>query len=215
MTTAIENTERGTLFVDYIGLFAPAGVVTGALIAAAIAWWNERKSPLDHLKTLIEIRKNWPPDLRGVEAIDYEVGRQVAKLRLAVGADDDLNAAGGMAAVEQARRRRRTTTNRLMFWLMLAAVVVGITVYWARRYPYAAAGGGWIWAMLLAATLVGWLFEMIRLAMDAGWRRDMRTNLSAARQALRDEVEIRNRMRERQAAETGADDVEDPPRRLG
>lgn len=192
----MENAERGTVFVDYIGLFVPAGVVTGALIAAAIAWWNERKSPLDHLKTLIEIRKDWPPDLTGVEAIDYEVGRQVAKLRLAAGATGELDAAGGMAAVKRAHKRRRDTTNRLVFWLVLAALVVGVTVYWTRRYPEDAADGDWVWVTLIAAMWFGLLFEVIRLIADASWRKDVRRNLADARQALRDEMEARQRMRE-------------------
>ncbi|MGW4844321.1 hypothetical protein [Nocardia brasiliensis] len=198
MAISMESAERGTAFVDYIGLFVPAGVVTGALIAAAIAWWNERRSPLDHLKTLIEIRKDWPHGVLGVEAIDYEIGRQAAKLSLAAGGGGRLDAARGKAAVERAYKRRRKTTNRLVFWIALATVVFGITVYWARQYPNAAADGGWVQVAVIAAVSVGALFELIRLVLDDGWWADVRTNLTAVRQALEDRREVRAQIEERE-----------------
>jgi hypothetical protein len=127
-----------------------------------------------------------------------------------------------MAAVKQARKRRRDTTNRLVLWLALAAVVLGVTVYWARQYPNAAAGGGWVAMILIVAVGVGALFEAIRLVLDARRREDMRTNLAAARQTMRDLQEEREQAEEckrrgesQVPGRTRTGDAEDTPGRPG
>ncbi|MFF3226088.1 hypothetical protein ACFYV7_25050 [Nocardia suismassiliense] len=186
MTMAAEDIVRGSLFVDYIGLFVPAGVVTGALIAALVAWWNERRSPLDQLKSLIDIRKDWPPYLKGVEAVDYEIGRQLAKLRIAADVADlpsyRLQVDSGLAAVQQARRRRQRTTRRLMFWLTMAVIVIGTSLYWTERYPDRPANER-IWVPLIVLSLAGPLLVLARDLWESRRKKIARAELLRAAQA--------------------------------
>ncbi|WP_147128927.1 hypothetical protein [Nocardia ninae] len=185
MTMAAEDIARGSQFVDYIGLFVPAGVVTGALIAALVAWWNERRSPLDELESLIEIRKSWPASLSGVEAVDYEIGRQLAKLRIAANAaylpSHRLKVDTGLAAVQEAWRRRRRTTRRLAFWLTIAVIGIGTNIFWSDRDPEEPLNERMIIAML-AGVVAGFTFTLTYEIWDrlrdkaarAEWRNDMK-----------------------------------------
>ncbi|MFI9403373.1 hypothetical protein [Nocardia sp. NPDC052316] len=189
MTSAAEDIVRGSLFVDYIGLFVPAGVVTGALIAAFVAWWNERRSPLDQLKSLIEIRKDWPAYLQGVEAVDYEIGRQLAKLRIAADVADlpgyRLQVDSGLAAVQQARRRRQRTTRRLMFWLTMAAIVIGTSLYWSERYPDRPANERF-WVALIVVSLAGPVLTLARDLWESRRKKIARAELLRTTPASKD-----------------------------
>ncbi|MRH90686.1 hypothetical protein GFY24_25140 [Nocardia sp. SYP-A9097] len=74
---------RGTVFVDYIGLFVPLGVVVAAVIAAGVALWNERKAPYRDLQALIAIAKDWPDQAEGLADIEAAIQAQLARVRVA------------------------------------------------------------------------------------------------------------------------------------
>ncbi|MGW0050679.1 hypothetical protein [Nocardia cyriacigeorgica] len=50
--------DRGSLFVDYIGLFVPLGVIAGAVVAGVFALLGDRKLH-DRLESLVNARNAW------------------------------------------------------------------------------------------------------------------------------------------------------------
>ncbi|WP_280439106.1 hypothetical protein [Nocardia cyriacigeorgica] len=71
--------DRGSLFVDYIGLFVPLGVIAGAVVAGVFALLGDRKLH-DRLESLVNARNAWPEDVDGRDSVDRAIQRYAAIL---------------------------------------------------------------------------------------------------------------------------------------
>jgi hypothetical protein len=138
---------------------APIGVVLGAVIGAAINFWNARETVYKRLETLIGIRKSWPDGVAGVETIDRSIELALADVRRREpGHAGEVKTPGLARLAEQAARRGQAAAAVMTAVAAVAAALVSvITTYLAsgKGSGHQAAPNQWlVWVVAGGAFLV-------------------------------------------------------------
>ncbi|MGV9742846.1 hypothetical protein [Nocardia farcinica] len=156
--------DRGSVFVDYIGLFVPLGVVLGAVIGAFANWSTDRKTPHDRIDVLIKAHKDWPQDLPGRDTIERELTLELARLRMISKDERQSFEPADLAADKRARTLSARYRLRRWFSLVLSMAAGGLTTY-----AVSLSTQNVVTASLLVATAaviaVGWqVYQVLRNA---------------------------------------------------
>lgn len=130
----LADPNRGAVFVDYIGLFAPLGVIVAAAMAAAVSLWNERRRPYGDLESLISIAKDWPDAVAGRGDIEAAIEVQLARVRLA----------NGISSSRPEGQLAERTVRAGSYWVILRFLGTFLMLWvFSVAYAYSIGRTGW------------------------------------------------------------------------